>query len=81
MGAARSCGVAPGGRVANMSDVERLLDQLNEERQRPAFDWQASYLDYIEMRRRIAIEELRLCDRILVPAGRLRSYTLPRRVK
>jgi len=43
----------------------------------PLADW----LDYLMIRRQALIAELRAIDRPLVKHGRLRAYTLPKRIK
>ena len=39
------------------------------------------WLDYLEIRRQALIVELRAIDRPLIKYGRLRAYTLPKRIK
>ena len=39
------------------------------------------WLDYLEVRRQALIMELRAIDKPLIQHGRLRAYTLPKRIK
>lgn len=39
------------------------------------------WYEFLMHRREQAIEELRFCENVLVPAGRLRRYTLGKRVR
>lgn len=64
--------------------ITRLkADPDHEDDRRPPPDMpnMAEFLDYLEADRQSLIIRLRAIDRVLVQHGRLRAYTLPKRIK
>lgn len=60
-------------------DFDRPLQE--ERRTRPQPETDEEWVAYVMLQREQAIRLLRWCDDILVRRGKLKMYTLPRRVR